>query len=193
MMAATCAVPIVIQLFRVPFIVSPIVSLCRIASLYPPGSSVIAGVLWNTRSGTPRTLEHSWKHLNYAYWVCTWRQSYYLITHIINCTLLTVRHGLFLLSYRVAWMCKCKLPASCCGSLYVDINPTLCMKLFGLRVASVVLKLAVRQPYLTLACSAMPLLTRSNLNRAVYRSPHRVWSEGTVSLLPQPLILSLSW
>lgn len=71
MMAATSAIAVVIQFSRVPFIVSPIASLCRIASLYPPGSSMIAGVLWNTGSGTPRTLEHAWKHLNYGCWVYT--------------------------------------------------------------------------------------------------------------------------
>ena len=38
-------------------------------------------------------------------------------------------------------------------------------------VASAVLKLDVRQPFLALACSATPLLTLSNLCRAVYRSP----------------------
>ena len=60
------------------------------------------------------------------------------------------------------------------------------------RVARVVLKLDVRQPFLALACSATLLLALSNLSGAVYRSPHHGWSEGTVSLMPQPLILSLS-
>jgi hypothetical protein len=84
-----------------------------------------------------------------------------------------------------------RLPAA--EVLYVDINRTLCMKLVVcVCVASAVLKLDVRQPFLALAYSATPLLTLGNLCRAVYRSPHHVWSEGTVFLLPQPLILSLS-